>query len=178
MTGSMPLGDDFVVWVVTLGLDRRNGTERCTVEELARWSARFQLRVFAHAVSDDVDPDLVDQVPALPAPHLARYWSWFVTNHFARALARRRLEPPAVVHSPGVNCLDADAIGVHMMFWRHPALSGARHVVNVSSSARALHQWLYARSVQAMERRVYAGPAMLWACSQRDATDLERGFSR
>jgi glycosyltransferase involved in cell wall biosynthesis len=174
----MRLDDRRSLWVVTPGLDRRGGTERCTSEELSRWRARFAVRVFTQErASVALTACTARRVRSVPVPQLVRYWWWFASNHLARAVARRSAGAPAVTHSPGVNCLDAEAIGVHMLFGRHRALTDPTGTPALSR-LRLMHQRWYASTLSAMEGRIYTGPALLWACSQRDASDLEERFGR
>src|SRR4051794_26097603 len=122
------------VWVVTPGLDRRGGTERCTAEELSRWQSRFAIKVFTHAIGDENLPETVtNRLRGLPAPHLVRFLWWFGCNHVVRFRTRRAQGAPSVTHSPGVNCLDADAIGVHMVFGRHRELTSSSGTGSLSS---------------------------------------------
>src|SRR5438046_10608085 len=51
-----------------------------------------------------------------PRPHLLRYMWWFMANHVVRAWDVRSIGPPDVVHSTGVNCLDARVMSVHIVF--------------------------------------------------------------
>jgi phosphatidylinositol alpha-1,6-mannosyltransferase len=85
----------------------------------------------------------------------------------------REGRPHAVV-SPGVNAMDADAIGVHMIFAQH---AEARST-DPEGIAKRAHRWLYFRLLTRLETRVYSGSATIWAISGQDARELESRFGR
>jgi phosphatidylinositol alpha-1,6-mannosyltransferase len=158
--------------IVTPELHRRGGTERSLLEQLSRWVDRFDVRVYSTKISEGVPS--VRTIPVVPAPQIVRFASWVVGNHVMRALDGYRDGRPDAVVSPGINALDADVIGVHMIFARHLE---DRHG-DPGSWLRRAHRHAYHALVAALERRVYAGPATLWAISNRDARELERRFQR
>ena len=58
-------------------------------------------------------------IPDPPGPHLLRYSWWFVANQVWRARDCLAGPRPDVVHSPGVNSLDATAVSVHIVFAKY-----------------------------------------------------------
>src|SRR5262245_37662483 len=109
------------IWLITPSIHRQGGTERCLAEQAERWADRFDLRTYSMEVGDDVDLSEVSlrKVPRLPGPQLSRFVWWLVANRTARAFDARRIGRPDAVVSPGINALDADAIGVHMVFAKY-----------------------------------------------------------
>src|SRR5262245_18717133 len=106
------------VWLVTPSIHRHGGTERCVAEEAERWARDFRLRVYTMEVGVDVELDGVEirHIPRLPGPYLGRFLWWMGANKLVRSIDARRLGPPDVLVSPGINALDADVIGVHIVF--------------------------------------------------------------
>jgi phosphatidylinositol alpha-1,6-mannosyltransferase len=76
--------------------------------------------------------------------------------------------------SPGINALDADVVGVHILF--EQILASRAH--DPDSLARRLHRIVYHRLLARLERRVYSGPGELWAVSRKDAREIESRFDR
>jgi len=87
-----------------------------------------------------------------------------------------------MVFSPGVNCLDADAIVVHIVFREFYRLTRDElrlRRVPVWSWPRAIHRKLYYKLIIALERRVYSNPRVrLAAVSQFTAAQLHSCFGR
>ena len=104
--------------VVSPFLDMRHGTERAMIECISRLAGDYEFHVYSNDVEDlDLASVSWHQVPALPGPHLFSYLWWFFANTFWRWRDRRfRQLMPEVVFSAGINCLDADAIIVHIVF--------------------------------------------------------------
>src|SRR5207244_6232402 len=109
--------------VVTPFLDKRHGTERCVGEQIERLARDYGYEV--HLYSQRVEDISVGagggivlhRVPAGPGPGLVRYLWWFAANHLWRWWdARVRGVRYDVLYSPGVNCLDADAVNVHIVY--------------------------------------------------------------
>ena len=83
--------------------------------------------------------------------------------------------------SPGVNCLDADAIGIHIVFskyWEQVRESLALERRVPATLPRALHRTAYVNLIRLLERHVYTGPALLWTASRADAREVESTFGR
>src|SRR5271157_193521 len=170
--------------VVTPFLDKRHGTERAMVECLSRLAKDFDFHVYSNRVEDlDLARIVWHRVPALPGPHLLSYLWWFYANRIYRWRDRRfRGFAPEMVFSPGVNCLDADAIVVHIVFREFYRLTRDElrlRRVPVWSWPRAIHRKLYYKLIIALERRVYSNPRVrLAAVSQFTAAQLHSCFGR
>jgi glycosyltransferase involved in cell wall biosynthesis len=119
------------------------------------------------------------RVPGIPGPHLIRYLWWFGANHLWRWRDRwlRGLRCQ-LTYTPGVNCLDADVISVHMVFaeYCHQAQDELRFQANpLRSWPLLIHRRLHYRMIVALERLVYSGKRpMLAAVSSKTAGDLAR----
>ena len=87
-----------------------------------------------------------------------------------------------LVYSPGINCLDADAITVHIVF--HAFYARVRHElalfkVPVSRWPVTLHRKLYYKLIMSLERRIYTDRKVrLAAVSKLVAAQLEKHFGR
>jgi phosphatidylinositol alpha-1,6-mannosyltransferase len=170
------------VWVLTPELHRRGGTERSVAEEVERWRERFDLRLYTmRAQGVDLDGIPVRRIPWLPGPHVLRYGWWFMANRAARWWDARRLGPPDAVHSPGVNALDATSMSVHVIFARHWESAGRRVLAELRRPGQvlsAVHRMFLWAVLRRLERRVYSGPATVWALSSGQARELEARFRR
>jgi glycosyltransferase involved in cell wall biosynthesis len=123
------------------------------------------------------------KVPAVPAPGLIKYLWWFAANHLWRwwdgTIRGARYD---LLYSPGINCLDADAISVHIVFAEfhervRPDLALRRNPPIVWP--RILHRRLYYRLIMALEHRVYPRKHLaLAAVSQKTARELGRFYGR
>ena len=166
------------VWVITPELHRHGGTERCMSEEIERWAARFDVQVISMHV-DEVAVPSHRHIPDPPGPHLLRFTWWLAANRFARLFEARRAGPPDALVSPGINALDADVIGVHIVFSKYWKRVRAGMLADLRrGDLRALHRILYVSMVKWLEGRVYRGPAQLWAISREDAAELEDRYGR
>jgi hypothetical protein len=162
--------------VVSPFLDRRHGTERCIIAQIERLSSNYGwgIHLFSQHV-ENIDGLLTEapkssatgficwhKVSDIPSPHLLKFLWWFFANRSARKSALKRLEERSLlVYSPGINCLDADAITVHIVF--HEFYARVRHElallkVPVSKWPVTLHRKLYYKLTMALERRIYTNP--------------------
>ena len=123
------------------------------------------------------------KVPAVPGPGLIKYLWWFAANHLWRWWdATVRGARYDLLYSPGINCLDADAISVHIVFAEfyervRSDLALRRNPPMVWP--RILHRRLYYRLIMALERRVYPRKHLaLAAVSQKTARELGRFYGR
>jgi phosphatidyl-myo-inositol dimannoside synthase len=168
------------VWVVSPEVHRRGGTERSLTEQIDRWHDRFDVRVYSMDVSPAVaEESTVRHVPRLPGPHLVRWIFWCLTNPLLRRLDTDRR--PDVVYSPGINCGDADAMSVGIMFanhWEEAGRQEVRNLLSPRSAPKALHRLVYWALLRRLERNVYGGPASLAALSSAHARELERQHGR
>jgi glycosyltransferase involved in cell wall biosynthesis len=183
--------------VVSPFLDRRHGTELCIIEQIERLSTTYGWGI--HLFSQHVENinDLLTEtskssatgficwhkVSDIPGPHLLKFLWWFFANRTARKSALERLENrPLLVYSPGINCLDADAITVHIVF--HEFYARVRHElallkVPVSRWPVTVHRKLYYKLIMALERRIYTNPRVrLAAVSKLVSAQLEKHFGR
>lgn len=170
--------------VVSPFVDKRHGTERRVAECVSRLAGEYEFHVYSNHVADvDLGRIVWHRIPALPGPHLFGYLWWFVANHLWRWRDRRfRGLVHDVVYSPGVNCLDADVLTVHVVFTElrramHEELRLRGHPVG--AWPRLIHRRLYYSLIAALERRVYSRrSSALGAVSLRVAGELRRDFGR
>lgn len=181
--------------VVSPFLDKRHGTERCVAEQVEKLARDHgcEIVLYSQNVTDiTFFPGEQDssngritwrKVPDVLGPHLIRFVWWFCANHVIRYMDRRtgRFKPD-VVYSPGPNCLDADVIGVHIVFAEFYAqvrkhLSLLDHPLR--SWPRLLHRKAYYRLAIALERHVYPNERIVLAgVAGKVTTDLLRNFGR
>jgi len=181
--------------VVSPFLDKRHGTERCVAEQvelLARDHGCVLVLYSQNVIDIAFSPGEQNssngritwrKVPSVPGPHLIRFVWWFFANHVVRYMDRctGRFKPD-VVYSPGPNCLDADVIGVHIVFAefyaqvrKHLSLLGHP----LGAWPRLLHRKAYYRLAIALERHVYPNERIVLAgVADKVATDLLRNFGR
>jgi len=187
--------------VVSPFIDKRHGTERCIAEEVERLARDYgyEIHIYSQRVEDvegvkqfnrglrTVDGEAQKgaiywhKVPDVPGPHLIKYLWWFFTNQVMRWWDRRfRGLCFDLVYSPGINCLDADVISVHIVFaefyrqvkdqlslWRNP----------IKSWARLLHRRIYYRLIMFLERKIYPKPDVdLIIISRKVGHDLKHHY--
>ena len=196
--------------VVSPFLDRRHGTELCIIEQIERLASVYgwEIHLYSQHVEDirglipcsffscvpaaqrGAGSPAIDQrgiywhkISAIPGPHLLRYVWWFCANQLRRRFDRSTsAELPQVVYSPGINCLDADAIVVHIVF--HEFYARVRRELRlrylpVGSWFLAIHRKLYYHLIMALERRVYCNSRIrLAAVSHLVANQLLAHFHR
>ncbi|MGD0404679.1 MAG: glycosyltransferase family 4 protein [Candidatus Acidiferrales bacterium] len=170
--------------VVSPFLDKRHGTERCVAEQIERLAQDYEIHVYSTSIQD-VDPSKIiyRHIPRLPGPHLARYIWFFLANHFRRwwdgVFRGLRFD---LVFSPGINCLDADVIAVHIVFTEFYRL--AHQELALRQNPVRMWPWLIHRQLSyhlfmALERGLYARDKTLLAVtSHKMEEDLERCFGR
>lgn len=184
--------------VVSPFLDRRHGTERCIVEQIERFLQKpgCQIHVYAQSVQDmDIarwqgQPSapangkaVWHRIPSLPGPHLGNFVWWFFANQALRWYHRvfRGLKFD-LVFSPGINCSDARAIVVHIVFREFFRLVHSDLRVRHAPLSRwpiVLHRRLYYRLIMALENRIYRDSRVrLAAVSQLTGGELALHFGR
>jgi UDP-glucose:(heptosyl)LPS alpha-1,3-glucosyltransferase len=182
--------------VVSPFVDRRHGTERALAEVLERLARDYhcEIHLYANRVEDLALNDrkmarpggpgsiVWHKVRAIPGPHVLKFLGWMAANRVLRGWHRafRRLEIDLVL-SPGLNCLDADVIIVHVLFHRLWELSRETRAGEppLVGSFRSLHRRAYYALLKALERRLYSDPkTALAAVSQRTADQLREYFQR
>jgi glycosyltransferase involved in cell wall biosynthesis len=185
--------------VVSPFLDRRHGTERCIVEQIERFLGQpdCEVHIYSQSVQDmEVIPytpssasppnsrmAIWHRIPALPGPHLFNFMWWYFANRVLRWFHQTfRAVRFDVVFSPGINCSDADAIVVHIVFHEffrlvHPDLR--LHDAPLRSWPVILHRILYYRLIMALENRIYRNPKVsLAAVSRLTAGEITTHFAR
>jgi glycosyltransferase involved in cell wall biosynthesis len=184
--------------VVSPFLDRQHGTEICVIEQIERLALLpgWEIHLYSQRVEDvrglqSAAPDtensqraiLWHKVTASAGPHLLKYLWWFLANQWQRR--RDRIQgkaDAAIVYSPGVNCLDADVIVVHIVF--HEFYDRVRKELRLGRTPlrnlpRVIHRRLYYKLIVGLEQRVYRNPNVrLIAVSQSLARHLETHFGR
>jgi glycosyltransferase involved in cell wall biosynthesis len=184
--------------VVSPFLDRQHGTELCIIEQIERFALKdhWIIELYSQRVSQlsgvvsasgastkSLDSIVWHKVSNIPGPHLLKYLWWFAANHWHRWRDRRsgRVRPD-LIYSPGINCLDADVIVVHIVFHAfyervRPELDLPR--VPLRSWPRVIHRKLYYKLIIFLERRIYRDPGVrLVAVSCLVAAQLKSHFQR
>ena len=170
--------------VVSPFLDKRHGSERITIEWLSRLPDEFDIHIYSQRVEDfDESKFTWHRIPKLPGPHLLNFLWWLAANRLWRYWdGRFRSLRHDLVFSPGANCLDADAICVHIVFAEYTkrVREGMDFLRNpVWEWARLLHRKLYYRVAVWMERRAYKNrKTMLVVCSRKTARELKQFHRR
>jgi len=185
--------------VVSPFLDRKHGTEHVILEQLERFATdpNVEIHIYTQRLEDlaGVAPYqgsakenlpsriYLHRIPALGGPHLLAYVWWFIANQLYRwADARFRGLTHDLVYSPGINCWDADAIAIHIVFHEFYRKVGARLKLRdsqVSSWPRGIHRRLYYRLIMLLERHIYTRPNVhLAAVSQLVARHVTEFFGR
>jgi glycosyltransferase involved in cell wall biosynthesis len=170
--------------VVSPFLDKQHGTEMCLAEQLERLAGEYETHLYATRVKDvDLSQIHWHYVPALPGPHLLSYVWWLAANSIVRWWNRMYHDlTPDLIYSPGINCLDADVISVHIVFAEfHKRVQKKLRLLSnpVASWPLLIHRRIYYGLAQALERRVYTHPDVsLVAVSKKVAADLNRFYTR
>lgn len=152
------------------------------IEWLARLKDAFEIHIYSQRV-EDVDLAAMQWhcVSRIPGPHLCNYLWWFAANRRAR---RRNTRHSGVeydlVYSPGVNCLDADAITVHIVFAEFVRrLRGELSFTNnrLVLWPRLLHRRLYYATIMFLERRAFQNPGtQIILTAPQTAAEMDRFF--
>ena len=184
--------------VVSPFIDRRHGTESCVSEQLERLASQYgweihlysqkvdEIQTFAPSITppeNSIGKIIWHKVSDISGPHLLKYLWWFVANHLGRWRDRRLGKTKIdLTYSPGINCLDADAIVVHIVF--HEFFTRVRselhlHGLPWKSWCIVFHRKLYYKLAMVLERRVYRDPRVrLIAVSNLVAQHLKTHFGR
>jgi glycosyltransferase involved in cell wall biosynthesis len=184
--------------VVSPFLDQQHGTERCVIEQityLAR-DAHWTIDVYSQRVSDmdgivqtseraaNLSGGIVwHRVSQIPGPHLLNYLWWFCANHWRRWRDRQKGNVrPALIYTPGINCLDADVIVVHIVF--HAFYDRVRSELSffrnsIRSWPLLIHRRLYYKLIMSLEKKMYRkANTRLIAVSNLLAGQLKDYFQR
>ncbi|HEV2299742.1 MAG TPA: glycosyltransferase family 4 protein [Candidatus Acidoferrales bacterium] len=174
----------FRLAVVSPFVDKRHGTERRVAEWLARLAETFEIHLYSQRVEDlDLSRIVWHRIPKFPAPHLFNYLWWFTANHIWRGWDRRfRGLHPDLVFSPGINCLDADVMSVHVVFAgyrRQNAASLRFRTQPLRNWPLILHRRLYYSLIALLERHLYRDPKKsLILISRRTGEALQIFYGR
>ncbi len=171
--------------VVSPFLDKSHGTERIAVEWIAQIAGEFDVHIYSQARrrSGPVDGHLASHSETSGPAH--REFSVVVQREPSLARlgpSRSRISITTSYTVPGVNCLDADAVSVHIVFAEflrrvRPELAFARNPLR--AWPLLLHRRLYYRLVIALEKRVFQRPeTQLILTSRRSAGELARFYGR
>jgi glycosyltransferase involved in cell wall biosynthesis len=185
--------------VVSPFLDRQHGTERCIVEQIEYFLRQpaCEIHIYSQSIRDlDVIPfngssvqvpapgkAIWHRIPTLPGPHLLNYLWWYFANQTLRWYHRKfRGLRFNTVFSPGINCTDANAIVVHIVF--HEFFQLVHRDLQLRDSPLSswpiiLHRILYYRLIMALESRIYRNLRVrLAAVSRLTANELATHFAR
>jgi UDP-glucose:(heptosyl)LPS alpha-1,3-glucosyltransferase len=170
--------------VVSPFLDKQHGTERCVAEQVERLARDYEVHLYSNRVEDvDMSEIVWHRVPALAGPHLFAYIWWFAANHFQRWWdARFRGLKFDLLYMPGINCLDADVISVHIVFAEF--YERVREELRLASNPvkiwpRLIHRRMYYALATMLERRTYTRKDLpLLIVSQKVAANLRRYYGR
>jgi glycosyltransferase involved in cell wall biosynthesis len=171
-----------ILAVVSPFIDKRHGTERRVAEWTSRLTRDYDVHVYSQRVEDlDLTALTWHRIPKIPGPHLVNFLWWLWANHAWRWWGRRiRGISHDLVFTAGTNCLDADAISIHIVFAEferqvRPELSFGRN--SVASWPRLIHRRLYYRLIKALERHLYLCPrAQLILIARKTQEDLDRFY--
>src|ERR1017187_684730 len=107
-----------VVAVISPFLDKQHGTELCVAQQVERLAQKYEVHLYTTRVEDiNLDGIVWHHIPAFPGPHLLAFCWWFFANHLVRWWHRQfRGIRYDLTYTPGINCLDADIISVHVLF--------------------------------------------------------------
>jgi glycosyltransferase involved in cell wall biosynthesis len=168
-------------------LDKRHGTERCVAEQIERLCGVYEIHLYSSRVEDvDLSGITWHRVPALGGPHLFAYIWWLCANRFQRWRdAKFHGIPPDVIYSPGVNCLDAGVVSVHVLFSKVREEIVREQMGRESDAAQTsitswplnLHRRIYYRLLESLENKVYRrDDIFLAAVSEKGAQDIRARF--
>ncbi len=184
--------------VVSPFLDRQHGTELCVIEQIERMARKYgwNIELYSQNVSQLNGVSTTSeahekisgairwhQVSDVPGPHLLKYLWWFFANRWQRWRDHRSGRVcPDLVYSPGINCVDADVITVHIVFhafYENVRSELALHRVPVRVWPLVIHRKLYYTLIKFLERRIYRHPGVhLIAVSSLVAAQLKSHFQR
>jgi len=177
MTPSKP-----VLAVVSPFIDKRHGTERWIAEWTSRLSGEFDVHLYSQRVEDlDLTRLTWHRIPKIRGPHLVNFLWWLAANHLWRWRDRRfRGITHDLVFTAGTDCLDADAISIHIIFAEFVRRVRSEMYLqrnSIFSWPRRIHRDLYYRLITLLERHLYTQPsAQLILIARKTAKDLDRFY--
>jgi glycosyltransferase involved in cell wall biosynthesis len=168
--------------IVSPFIDKKHGTERRVAEWTSRLTTDFEVHVYSQNVQDlDLSTLTWHRIWKAPGPHLINFLWWLTANHVIRWWDRRfRGLRPDLVFTAGTNCLDADAISIHIVFKEfesqvRPELNFSRN--SVASWPKIIHRRLYYKLIIFLEGILYRNPkAQLILIAKKTALDLNRFY--
>jgi glycosyltransferase involved in cell wall biosynthesis len=160
-------------------VDKKHGTERRVAELISRLCDEYEFHIYSMRVEDiDLGRVVWHRIRRLPGPYLLTYFWWFMANHLRRWQDRKRGIVPDLVYSPGINCLDADVVSVHIVFggFRERIQNEMRLLrYPILSWPRIIHRRLYYRFIAVLERCVYGqADISIAAVSKKIAADMRQ----
>jgi glycosyltransferase involved in cell wall biosynthesis len=171
--------------VVSPFLDKWHGTERVLTEQIERLSRMFNwdVHIYSKRVEDLEGSFTLHRISAIGGPYLLQFIWWLCANQFRRWRDQRfgklRFD---LVYSAGINCFDADAIAVHIVFNAYHKCVREQLELRrnpVREWPRILHRRLYYRLIMAIEKRIYRDPRIcLSAVSKFAAREFVEFFGR
>jgi len=184
--------------IVSPFLDRQHGTELCIVEQIERFATQdhWSIELYSQRVSrvngvrpasgasqNSTDSIVWHKVSDIPGPHLLKYIWWFFANQLQRWWDRTFGKVcPDLVYSPGINCLDADVIVVHIVFHEFYCKVRSELALRNIPLRRwplAIHRKLYYKVSMYLEQKIYRDPEVhLVAVSHLLARELASHFQR
>ncbi|MFZ3201301.1 MAG: glycosyltransferase family 4 protein [Candidatus Acidiferrales bacterium] len=178
------MSKDKRIAVVSPFLDKQHGTERCVAEQLERLSGDYEFHLYSTRV-EGVDLARIHwrRIPSAPGPPLFRYAWWFIANHLTRWWDSRfgngRYD---LLYSPGINCLDADIVAVHIVFaefYRQMKRPMSLRRNPFRSWPRLIHRRLYYHVLIGLEHFVYKREnTALVPVSRKVSDDLKSWYGR
>jgi len=168
--------------VVSPFIDKKHGTERRVAEWTSRLTPYFDVHIYSQSVQDlDLSTLTWHRIWKMPGPHLFNFVWWLAANHLCRWWDRRiRGLRQDLTFTAGTNCLNADAISIHIVFQEferqvHPELSLARN--SFTSWPTIIHRRLYYKLIIFLENILYRDPkAQLILIARKTAIDLDRFY--
>jgi glycosyltransferase involved in cell wall biosynthesis len=170
--------------IVSPSIDKHHGTERRVAEWIGQLCDIYEIHIYSQDVQDvDLARVTWHRIPKLPGPHLFNFIWWLTANTTLRALHARRSDlRPDLTFSPGINCFDADAVSVHIVFAEYVRQASQELSFSanpLSARPRLLHRKIYYALITSIERRVYGGPdTALILIAKRTAQALEHFYNR
>ncbi len=170
--------------IVSPSIDKRHGTERRVAEWIGQLCDAYEIHIYSQDVQDvDLARVTWHRIPKIPGPHLFNFIWWLTANTVLRAWHARRSElRPDLTFSPGINCFDADAVSVHIVFAEYVRQASQEFSFRanpLSAWPRLLHRKIYYALIMAIERHVYGGShAALILIAKRTAQALQRFYNR
>jgi glycosyltransferase involved in cell wall biosynthesis len=164
-------------------IDKSHGTERVIAEQIERLNSKFEIHLYSSRVADiDLTSIAWHRVWIPPGPHLFGFLWWLAANRLRRTWHRLRGLRPDLIYSPGINCLDADLIAVHIVFaefWDQVKDELKFRNNPMKTWPRLLHRRLYYSLIEFLERRVYRrADVALTAVSEKTALAVTHYYGR